>query len=88
MPPSWKSTSQQSDQQQENHCTDRGDNDGATQSGADVNTELRQQPCAEQGADNPDRDIADETKTVSRHQLSGEPSGNETNQQDDEQTFP
>ncbi len=45
-----------------------------------MDTQLGQEPCADQGTDNPDCDIADETKSEAHHKLSGQPTGNETYQ--------
>ena len=49
--------------------------------------ELRQQPVADEGADNADDEIADEAEAGPAHDFAGEPAGDEADQQDDQKTF-
>jgi hypothetical protein len=52
-----------------------------------MNAELGQQPTSDEGADNPYKEIADDAKTSPLHDLTREPAGHETHQQDDQQAF-
>src|SRR3974390_1242083 len=59
----------------------------ATRPTPGVNAEPRQQPFADERADDADDDVADDAESVAAHNLTGEPSGDETNKQNDEKTF-
>jgi hypothetical protein len=52
-----------------------------------MDTELREQPTSDKRANDPDSDIGDEAEASPRYNLPCQPSRNQTDQQDDEQTF-
>jgi hypothetical protein len=52
-----------------------------------MNTELRQQPTSEKGAEDPDEEVTKETKSGPAHDLTCQPAGNQADKQDDQQTF-
>jgi hypothetical protein len=74
------------DEQQQNGA-DRGVDDRRDHPASEMDTELRQQPAPDEGADDPNDHIADESKAGPSYDLAGQPSGNETDQQDDEKAF-
>ena len=52
-----------------------------------MNSEAMQKPVADEEADDADRRIADEAKFVAPHNLARQPSGNEANDQNDDQSL-
>jgi len=50
-----------------------------------MNPEAMQKPVADEGADDANRRVADETETVASHNLARQPSGNEPDDQNDKQ---
>ena len=48
---------------------------------------MRQEPIADQRADDADADVGDEPEAGALHDLTGKPAGNEPDDQDDEKTF-
>jgi hypothetical protein len=52
-----------------------------------VEAELRKEPTANEGACNSYEEVADEPEPGPLHNLTGQPSGNETNHQNDQETF-
>jgi hypothetical protein len=52
-----------------------------------MDTDLRQQPVADEGANNADYKVADQTKACALDELAGQPSRNDANQQYDKKTF-
>src|ERR1700676_1709418 len=52
-----------------------------------MDAQLRQQPAADEGADNPEAGIGDQAEARAAHDLSGQPSRNQTNKQNDENAF-
>jgi hypothetical protein len=52
-----------------------------------MDAELRKQPAPDEGAHDSNEEIAEEPKPGALHDLAGQPSGNEADQQDDEETF-
>jgi len=52
-----------------------------------MNAEPRQQPVADERAYDADDDVADDAETLAAHDLTGEPSGDETYKQDNQKTF-
>jgi hypothetical protein len=73
------------DDQQEYQRPDCGVDDRRNHPHAEVNTELRKQPAADEGADNSNDEIADDPKSGALHEL--QPPGNEANHQYDQETF-
>jgi hypothetical protein len=52
-----------------------------------MDAELRKQPTTDEGADDSDDEIADDPKPSASHDLAGQPSGDEPDNQDDQQTL-
>ena len=52
-----------------------------------MNPEAMQKPVADEGADDANRRVADETETVASHNLARQPSGNEPDDQNDNATL-
>src|SRR5713226_2515168 len=77
----------QPEHDQKQHGADGGGDDGGDDAGAKVDAQLGQQPAADQGADDPDADVRDETEAGAAHDVSGKPPGNKTDKQNDEKTF-
>jgi hypothetical protein len=69
-----------SDQPEKREQYDRGDNrsDQAVNSDA----EQAEYPATDQGADNPDNDVANKAKAASAHDLPGNPTGNSADHQE------
>src|SRR5262249_53668113 len=72
---------------QENDGTDGGHDDGRNDAGAEVDAQLGQQPAADEGADDADADVRDEAVTGAFDDLSGKPSRDQADQQNDENRF-
>jgi len=62
----WKTPSKQSDNQKKDYGTNGGNNDRADQPATNVNAQLGQEPCANEGTNNPDCNIGNETKSAAR----------------------
>ncbi len=77
----------QSQDQQKQDCTDRRVDDGGDQPDTQMDAELRHQPGTNEGADNANQDIADDTETCAPHNLAGQPSCDQSNEQYDEKTL-
>ena len=52
-----------------------------------MNSEAMQKPVADQGADDADRCVADETETTAPYDLARQPSGNDPDDQNDNQSL-
>jgi hypothetical protein len=52
-----------------------------------MDTKLREQPTADECADDPDNEIANQSKPRALHDLASQPSGDHADQQYDQQTF-
>jgi hypothetical protein len=52
-----------------------------------VKSELWKEPTANEGTDNSYEQVADDSEPSTLHDLPGQPSGNETDQQYDQETF-
>src|SRR5205085_7402745 len=84
--PAASSFDQPSDDQKDHgaHCGgDYLSNDARTE----MNSECGEQQAGEQGTDNSDHDVADQSKTGSLHDQACEPAGDRADQQDDNQAF-
>jgi hypothetical protein len=79
-------TDEPNDEQQHN-CADRGVDNRADNADTKMNADLRQQPVTDEGADNSDYQVTNDPETGTLDDLSGEPAGDETNQQYDNETF-
>jgi hypothetical protein len=77
----------ESEDDQEQHGPDRCRDDGSDNPGAEVDAKPGKQPTADERADDSNADIGDDTKAGAAHDLSGQPTGDETDQQDYEKTF-
>src|ERR1700730_2792050 len=73
--------------QQEQHRADRGVDDRSDNTHPNVDAELRQQPVADEGPYDSDDEVADDPIPGTAHDMAGQPSGNDADQQDDEETF-
>src|ERR1700736_5425090 len=81
------SAADEPENQQEQHRADRGVDDRSDNTHANVDAELRQQPVADEGAYDSDDEVAEDPIPGAAHDLAGQPSGNDADQQDDEETF-
>jgi hypothetical protein len=52
-----------------------------------MDAELGEQPATDEGTNNSNDQITDQTKAGPSHDLAGQPSRDDSNQQDDEKTF-
>ena len=80
--PSAATNQAHDDQKQDG--TDGGVEDGADQPGSEMDTELRQQPASDKGAQDSDDDVADDSETGPLHDLAASqpatrPTNNMTN---------
>src|SRR5580700_10134306 len=80
-------TADEPDDEQQHNGADRGVDDGADNSDTKMNADLRQQPVTDEGADNPDYQVTNDPEPGTLDDLTGEPAGDEPNQQYDEETF-
>jgi hypothetical protein len=71
----------QPDDHQQNHGADHRVDDLPYDRDRGSEAEFRQQEAADQGADNADRDIADQPKPESTHDLTRQPSGDRADDQ-------
>jgi hypothetical protein len=72
---------------EKDHSADGGCNDRSGKTGANADAEFGQQPTCYQGTNHADTDVPDKSEPEASHQDAGKPSGNESDQQDDEQTL-
>jgi hypothetical protein len=73
--------------EQENQRPDGCVDDGGDNSDAKVEAELGQQPVANEGANDPDEEVTDESEPGASHDLTRQPSGNEADHQYDKETL-
>ena len=59
----------------------------ATMPETEIDAELRKQPAADEGADDADDEVADETEACALDDLSGQPSGNNADYQNNCESF-
>src|SRR5271154_5838674 len=78
--------SDQSDDHQQDHRADGGAEDLADHPEREPDAQARKQESRDQGADDADHDVADQTEAVAPNDLAGEPAGNRADQQKDDQT--
>lgn len=76
--PSTRGTDE-ADENQQNQCADSGVDDRCDYAHPEMDAELRKQPTADQGADNTNNDIADDSKPAALQDLTGQPPGDEAN---------
>ena len=84
--PSAAASNEPHDEEQQ-YRTDGGIDDGADHASAEMDAQLRQQPASDKGAQNPDKEIANDPKTGPAHDLTGQPAGHKTHKQDDQEAF-
>src|SRR5215813_6279542 len=72
---------------QKNDCSDGGRCDCGAHTSTDSNAQSRKQPESYQRSNHANPDIADEAETPPPHDETGEPAGDQSNQQNDKQTF-
>ena len=79
------------DQPEKNEQDDRaecGVGDERDLTGTEVDAQLRQQPIADKCPDDADDQVADETVAATPHDVAGEPSGDNADNNNDDQTVP
>jgi hypothetical protein len=81
------SAANESDDQQQDQRADGGVDDRRNDARAKMDAELRKQPTADEGAYDSNDDIADDPEPGTLHDLTGQPPGNEADQQYDQETF-
>src|SRR5215831_1399665 len=64
--PAPSGSAHESEDQEQHHSTDGRVDDCGDQSDTEMDPKLRQQPVADEGADDTDHDIADQTEAVAR----------------------
>src|SRR5215470_12586112 len=75
---------EQPEDDEKQHGADRGHDHGGDESAADVDAQARQQPSADQGTDYSNADVGDDAETGASNDLPGKPTGDETDEQNDE----
>src|SRR5271170_3222166 len=86
-PAASKATSQEPNHKQKQDGADGSVDDRGDNSGTEMDTDSRQHPVANECADNAYYEIADEAESGPPHDLSGQPTGDKTNEQYDQKTF-
>src|SRR4051812_11912740 len=85
--PTRSAAANEPDGQQQQDCTDGGVCDRSHEARPKVDPELGQHPAADEGANDADDEIADQSKPRALHNLAGQPAGDDADQQDNQQTF-
>jgi hypothetical protein len=86
-PAASKATSQKPNHKQKQDGADGSVDDRGDNTGTEVDADLRQQPVANECADNAYYEIADESESRAPYDLSGQPTSNKTDKQYDQKTF-
>jgi hypothetical protein len=86
-PASPAAASKEPHDQEQQYRADGGVDDCTDQSRTEMNTQLRQQPTSDKGAQNPEQEITEYPKTSPLHDLTCQPASNETHKQYDQQAF-
>lgn len=76
-------TADEPDNHEQQDAADRGVDDRAADPRTEMNAQLRGQPVADEGADDPDDHVIDEPKTGPLHNVTRQPSGRNADQQND-----
>ena len=74
LPAPWPGTScttNEADQQDEHHRANRGVDDRSCEARAKLQTDLRQQPPADIGSEDPDDDVTDDTEPGALYDVAG-----------------
>jgi hypothetical protein len=67
--------------------SESGGDNGRDDSAADVDSQLRKQPTADESADDPEADVRNETVAGTPHNLAGQPSRDKADQQNYQNAF-
>jgi hypothetical protein len=89
-PPSFRpssSAANEPDNQQEQQGANRGVDDRRNDADAEMDAELRHQPPADEGSDDSDDKVTYDPKSGATYDLASQPSRNEADHQDDQQTL-
>ncbi len=66
---------------------DRRIDDRGSDADTQMNVQSRQQPAADERAGNSHDDVAEEAEAGAAHDMAGQPSGNQTDDENDDETF-
>ena len=80
-------TSDEPDDEKQHDRADGGVDNSTDSSHTELDTKARHQPIADEGADNSDHHVTDETKAGSLDNLTGQPPRSKTDQQYDKEIF-
>jgi hypothetical protein len=72
---------------EQQYRADGGVDDCGDDPGSEMKAELRQQPASDKGAQDPDNEITNDPETAPAHDLTGQPAGNDTHKQYNQQAF-
>jgi hypothetical protein len=73
--------------EEQQYCADGCVDNGTDQSGTEMDAQLGQQPTSYECTQNADNEITGDPKTGPSHQLTRQPAGDETDKQNNQQTF-
>ena len=82
-----KSSARYSDYKQKDDRTEGCDNDETDKAALNMKADARQDPRPDESADNPDGNIANQTKAAGRNNFSGEPACDQACQQNGQEPF-
>ncbi len=77
----------QADDEQQDHSTDRGVDDGSEKPPADMDTEVAEQPGADEGTDDANDYVANQAKANPFDDNASKPTGNRADDDEDDQCF-
>jgi hypothetical protein len=80
-------SSHEPQEQQQDNRSDGGVDDVRRRANAEMNAQSRQNPVANEGAENSDNNVTNESEAAASHELPCQPSGDKSNQQDHKQTL-
>jgi hypothetical protein len=78
---------EETENDQQRQGADRRDDDLGHKAAAEAKSQPRQQPIADKGADDPERDVGDESEAGALDEVSGQPPGDTADQQNNQKTF-
>src|SRR5215813_5603270 len=81
------STANQAKQQQKNDGAYEGIQNERDDTGAEMNADARQQPVTDESADQTDDQIANQSEAAALHNPTGQPAGNDADDQNDQETL-
>src|SRR5262245_37318443 len=70
----------QPENDKEDNGADRGRDDRRSDAGTEVDSQLRQQPASDEGADDTDADVGDDAVAGAANNFSGKPAGDQADQ--------